>query len=510
MRRKTDVMADSLARASEAARESIVRSTDLRRTDRERLARGGYLQGIIKGWYLLTTPEADAGDSTAWFASYWSFVGCYLSDRFGSAYCLGAEASLELHLGSTTMPRQVTVITERGGQSVLELPHGVSLVTYQDADNLPGEDEVVTLHQDTVRAMSLAMALARLAPSYFERRPRDAEIALRMVPTAADLARVLVKGGYGAAAERVIGAYRFLDLPGMAGEIASEMRDAGHRLNPTNPFEPAYGASLPGLHVTSPHSARLRALWSAMREPVIEVFPPPPGLPPNPEDYLHRVEEQYDSDAYNSLSIEGYRVTPELIEQMRGGGEGMIDDAGERSRTAAMAVKGYARAFGLVKQGIGQILAGESPGLVVAEHLHGWYRALFSPNVDAGLLKEHDLIGYRRQPVYIKGSMHVPPPGEAIPDCMATFLDLLHKEDVPAVRAALGHFMFVYVHPYMDGNGRLARFLMNAMLASGGYPWTVIPLTRRTDYMASLEAASVRAEVVPFAQFLASLVEAGA
>ena len=69
--------------------------------------------------------------------------------------------------------------------------------------------------------------------------------------------------------------------------------------------------------------------------------------------------------------------------------------------------------------------------------------------------------------------------------------------------------MFVFIHPYMDGNGRLARFLMNAMLASGGYPWTVIPLTRRTEYMQSLEAASVNGDIVPFARFLASLVEVG-
>lgn len=506
--RKTELMADSLARVSAAARDNIARSSDIRRTDRERLTAGGYLQGIIKGWYLLTTPEAGPGDSTAWFGSYWTFIGRYLNDRFGPTYCLGAEASLELHLGATTLPRQVTVITRHGGQSVLELPHGVSLVTYQDPDNLPDEDEVVVFCHDTVRAMSLPMALARLAPSFFERRPRDVEIAFRMLPTPLDLARVLVKGGYGAAAERAIGGYRLLDLPEAADEVASEMRMAGHRLNPANPFEPAYGASLPGLHVTSPHTARIRALWQALREPVIEVFPSSPGLPSDPGGYLHEVEEQYDSDAYNSLSIEGYRVTPELIEQMRSGLTPALDEAGERSRSAAFAARGYARAFSLVQQGIGQVLDRESPGLVVAEHLHAWFRALFSPNVEAGALEEHDLIGYRRQPVYIKGSMHVPPPGNAVPDCMAGFLDLLHKEEDPAARSVLGHFMFVYIHPYMDGNGRLARFLMNTMLASGGYPWTVIPLTQRTEYMASLEAASVRADIVPFARFLGALVTA--
>jgi len=41
------------------------------------------------------------------------------------------------------------------------------------------------------------------------------------------------------------------------------------------------------------------------------------------------------------------------------------------------------------------------------------------------------------------------------------------------VRAVLGHWLFGYIHPYPDGNGRMARFLMNVVLASGGYSWTI-------------------------------------
>jgi Fic family protein len=66
--------------------------------------------------------------------------------------------------------------------------------------------------------------------------------------------------------------------------------------------------------------------------------------------------------------------------------------------------------------------------------------------------------------------------------------------------------MFVYIHPYMDGNGRIGRFLMNVMLASGGYPWTVIPVEKRTEYLQALESASVREEISPLAEFLGSLV----
>jgi hypothetical protein len=66
-------------------------------------------------------------------------------------------------------------------------------------------------------------------------------------------------------------------------------------------------------------------------------------------------------------------------------------------------------------------------------------------------------------------------------------------------------FMFVYIHPYIDGNGRMGRFLMNVMLASGGYPWTIIPVEKHTAYMAALESASVDNDIAPFTNFLENL-----
>ena len=89
---------------------------------------------------------------------------------------------------------------------------------------------------------------------------------------------------------------------------------------------------------------------------------------------------------------------------------------------------------------------------------------------------------------------------------MPELCDLLESETSAAVRAVLGHFLFVYIHPYIDGNGRLGRFLMNVMLASGGYPWTIIPVGQRPQYMAALEAASARGDIKPFAKFIAKLI----
>jgi len=105
--------------------------------------------------------------------------------------------------------------------------------------------------------------------------------------------------------------------------------------------------------------------------------------------------------------------------------------------------------------------------------------------------------------------MHVPMRSEAVIDAMPVFFDMLAQEPEPPVRVVLGHFVFVYIHPYRDGNGRMGRFLMNVMLAAGGYPWTVVPLQRRDVYMAALERASVEQNIVPFTDFLARLVKDG-
>jgi hypothetical protein len=52
----------------------------------------------------------------------------------------------------------------------------------------------------------------------------------------------------------------------------------------------------------------------------------------------------------------------------------------------------------------------------------------------------------------------------------------------------------------------MGRFLMNVMLASGGYSWVVIPVERRAEHLAALEVASVHQDIEPFAKFLASLL----
>ena len=82
--------------------------------------------------------------------------------------------------------------------------------------------------------------------------------------------------------------------------------------------------------------------------------------------------------------------------------------------------------------------------------------------------------------------------------------ELMESEENAIVRAVLGHFFFVYIHPYMDGNGRTARLIMNTMLVTSGHPWRIITVEERQSYMAALEKASIHGDITDFAQIICS------
>jgi Fic family protein len=245
-----------------------------------------------------------------------------------------------------------------------------------------------------------------------------------------------------------------------------------------------------------------------MRAPVIAAFPKAPGVPRSRNAYLKLIDEIYKSDAYHSLSIEGYSVTPELIDRVRSGAWNPDNHNADRESRDALAARGYWQAFQAVKATAKEILAGANPGALTRTAHREWYRELFQPCVAAGLIKPSALAGYRNDAAYLRTSRYVPPRWEAVRDAMPMLFDLLAAESEPSVRAVLGHWLLGYIHPYPDGNGRMARFLMNAMLASGGYPWTVIRVEDRDAYLTALDRASIDGDISPFVAFIAVRVKA--
>jgi Fic/DOC family len=477
-------------------------SSEFSRNDRERLTKQGFLSEVIKGWLISSAPGTTKGDSTPWYASFWQFCAFYCDSRFEKNWHISPEQSLLLHAEDTVIPSQVVIYSPKGANNTIHLLFGMSLYDLKQAQ-MPLPEELMV--KEDLRLFTPAASLTRIPESFFSRHPVEVQVVLAGIKDSSEVLPRLLDGGHSAIAGRLAGAFRRIGRAAIADEIMKTMKGAGYDLRESDPFLPeqTFGTSKTGI---APVVGRIHALWESMRQPVVAAFPAAPGLPVNKKDYLHFVDEIYQSDAYHSLSIEGYRVTPELIERVRAGNWRPDEDEADRQNRDALAARGYWLAFQTVKESISSIIAGGGAGDLVRVAHRDWYRELFQPSVQAGLIGAQALAGYRNQPVFLRGSRHVPPRADVLGDAMPALFDLLEKEEVPAVRAVLGHWMFGYIHPYPDGNGRIARFLMNSMLASGGYPWTVIRVEDRDAYLSSLESASVGGDIAPFSTFIAERV----
>ncbi len=489
-------------RSLQLAGKVVLRSTDLTRTHIERLVATGFLRPIVKGWYMPSRPEEQAGDTTTWFASMRDFVRGYCEARFGEGWHVNAELSLKLQTGATSLPLQIQINSPAASNNNLLLPAGTSLFDYQVKDIVPGHQRTVA---QNLRAMTLEAALVRVAPNVWQSDPLTLRLALQLLKDSSELNRVLLGGDHSVVAGRIAGGLRAVGRTDLATEVVATMRAAGYTVAETNPFtapvEPARQRP------ESPYCARIRAMWAHMRPQVLQAWTTPTRdlIPIN--EYLVEAEERYTADAYHSLSIEGYQVNVELIEKIRQGHwQPDVNERDQRDRNA-LAARGYFEAHQAVQGSVRTVMAGANSGATLKADLQGWYRAMWAPSVQAGVLKPQDLAGWRNAAVYIKNARHVPLPPEAVRDAMPLLFELLTEEDEPAVRAVLGHFVFVFIHPYMDGNGRLARFIMNLLLAEGGWPWTVVTLDVRGEYMRALDAAATDQDIKPFTRLLSSLVQ---
>lgn len=115
---------------------------------------------------------------------------------------------------------------------------------------------------------------------------------------------------------------------------------------------------------------------------------------------------------------------------------------------------------------------------------------------------------FRRTQVYVGG--HVPPGPGDLAVLMQHFEHWLNAEQTvslhPVKHAALAHYKLVHIHPFIDGNGRTSRLLMNALLMRAGYPPIIIPKQQRHKYYQFLQVAN-EGDIRPFVRFIADCTE---
>lgn len=123
---------------------------------------------------------------------------------------------------------------------------------------------------------------------------------------------------------------------------------------------------------------------------------------------------------------------------------------------------------------------------------------------------EGQLGRYRTVQVHIRGTDWMPPSPKDVPRDMATLLRWYtrnRKRLHPVVVASYFHIGFELVHPFVDGNGRVGRLLMNHILHRNGFPMVNIPNSRKNEYYDHLERGQLDGDIRPFVSFLIELME---
>jgi len=175
----------------------------------------------------------------------------------------------------------------------------------------------------------------------------------------------------------------------------------------------------------------------------------------------------------------------------------------------------------------GLTVSGKSIGEVLAAQNHPEALAMVERIAFAGKkIREEDILEihkaimsgiissageYRRGDVQIVGASFTPPPSHMVKNLVAKDLVRFVNDNPGELRpielAAHVHYYLAWIHPFDDGNGRMARLLMNLILLRNQYPFAIVKKVDRKKYIDALDAVTGRGDFQPLLLFIARCVE---
>lgn len=211
-----------------------------------------------------------------------------------------------------------------------------------------------------------------------------------------------------------------------------------------------------------------------------------------PKEVLQSFDRSFEVEyTHNSTAIEGNTLS--LIQT-----KAILEDGisvGGKTLREIYEVVNHNKAFGFVKKCVTE---GKALDETIIKEIHA-------------LLMENILTGdvYRNVEVRISGAKHKPPvPSEMYHQIKNFYADMLYKVKENAIEfAAWTHAEFVKIHPFVDGNGRTSRMIMNYQLLASGFLPVSIAKENRLEYFETLEAYAVEGDLNPFANMIAELEE---
>ncbi|MCM8528335.1 MAG: Fic family protein [Lentisphaeraceae bacterium] len=438
----------------------IIEGKSLSRKSRETLTENGWLSPIMRGWYILHKAESDDSLTGVWFSSYWDFLKAYLNKRFKNKYCLGPVESLAYHSENNVLPSKLNVYLNTSINQIIDFEiAGLKMQIVLFPTPLCKEG----IKKGDLRVLPAHIAISHLPKTSFEQYGLTVRTLLSNPSIKEDVARYIEDNNRNVAKEALA------ELLG---------------------FQP----STRNIDL-SPAAIRVKLLWekyAATIDSIISEYKLPAI---DFKELKKHVSSQFARDSYNSLSIEGYAVSPYLIKQVE---SGEFTKGQNRDELAAI---GYRMAHKQVSEDILKA-APELPDIC------HWRMLLFKPEAEKNNESPIAYRAYRDSFVFIRGSDHVPVNFASVRDCMDVFKELTEGYSCHAVtRAVLAHIMLAYIHPWGDGNGRVSRFLMNYYLCTNGMPWLIITPQEKQEYFKALETGQAHQDIEPFARFILSKLE---
>jgi hypothetical protein len=487
-----DRLQSAWLRARAASHRSILNSAAISRGDRELLTRANRIRRLMKGWYTLeigipssNPPHGMDGIPTPVF---FDFLGVYLEDRLGSRWCLSAESSLQFRMNVESIPDRIIALTEYGSTTHHRFEGLTELTVYRDPDRFPP-------HSTTwagLRLMSPEDALARIKPSALERDSLLIKKALPLIRQWENYAEVLAQEGRHTAAIRLHQELVTAGFSDQAGRFQQALIATG-LLVTSGPHPQPQQDQAPNSVTPTPDSNTPWTDWYGhlTNFPLATVNTPPALL-----DLLSNAQELSPDDAVASLALSGFDLSidqvlmamtePERAASAAGwpvleDDERMLPNGhqeplpGDADPQALLALQGYVEAGRLVRRSIVRLLEEEPLAKVLEQDLPQWHRALLLPSCDAGLVPESQLGVFRE-------ASDAP--------IIATSLELLWEAAgrlrEARSQALMAHLGLLWIQPWKTGNGRMARFLLNALRMAGKNHWLVIGEKKRREYQALL------------------------
>lgn len=209
-----------------------------------------------------------------------------------------------------------------------------------------------------------------------------------------------------------------------------------------------------------------------------------------PREALDSFDRSFEVEyTHNSTAIEGNTLT--LIQT-----KAVLEDGlsvGGKELREIYEVVNHSKAFHFAKRCI-------ADGKPLDERITKDIHALLMENILTGGI-------YRQVEVRISGAQHKPPvPSEMYRQVKDFYAALPYRSDLNAIElAAWTHAEFVKIHPFVDGNGRTSRMIMNYQLMAAGFLPVSIAKENRLEYFEALEAYAVNGDLQPFAEMIATL-----